>query len=565
MANLVSPGYKNSTLIGTILAPSEERVIEFKGLNRRTTVDEGEMSAMQNLTAENYPVLTPRRPRGTFRLPNGAVEPLKIMERFERIAMIAKKSDGSVAFFYNRTEITEVTGLTEDTEMVAINTKICFFPQKTYLTLIRTGSVVQSGDYGNLEQSDTLSGATLGISNEDARLTLSDASGYAYDDALIIDGTLNYTDSEGTVHTGVSCTVSCIIEEVSGNVLVLPRESFIELTGDGATNITYSGSLSRTMPDLDHVIEWGNRLWGVSNITNTVYACKLGDPKNWQYYQGTSLDSFYAEQGTDEDWTGCAAYSGHLILFKQNSMTKIYGTAPSNFQIVNAVCYGVEEGSENSIAIINDTVFYKSTIGIMAYNGGVPYCVSDKLNMKFKNVVGGTEGINYYASVQREDNTHEILVLDVQKAMWHREDDVRFRDCCTMDGSLYFISDVATDSFEANKVYIINPETATETYEGMHWMATFGPFDEYLENRKIYSKLSLRFKANGTSTANVYIALNEGEWELVKAFTNIATEGEFIPIVPRRCDRYSIKIEGTGNCEIKTLTRRVRRGTGGKL
>lgn len=553
MANLVAP--KN------MLEPITEKIITFSGLNRKTEFEDGEMSDMLNLTSDNYPVLTPRRPRGNYQLPNGAVKPLKLMERFERIAMIAKKSNGSVAFFYNRTEVANVTGLTEDTEMVAINTKICFFPQKTYLELVRTGSVVTAGEYGNLEADESVANAAITLNAEDARLsmnTIASAEAFAYDDAVVITGTVSYTDQEGTAHSNVSCNVACAITDVVGNSLVLPALTFNELMGEGATNIIFNGSVQRTMPKLDIVIEWNNRLWGVSNLENTVYACKLGDPKNWLYYQGTSLDSYYAQQGTDEDWTGCAAYSGHLVFFKQNNMTKIYGTAPSNYQITNTQCFGVERGSRNSVVIINDAVFYKSTIGIMVYEGGTPASISDKLNTKFRNVIAGTEGQKYYASIEKMDGSTELVVLDVERGMWHKEDSTRFEGCCTYDGRLYYI--------EGNSVKVINPETASENYGDYAWKAVFGPFDEYYENRKIFSKLSLRFKANESNvSASVYIALDEGSWELVKEFEQVNTDGEFIPIVPRRCDRYSIKIEGTGNCEIKSLTRRARLGTGDKL
>ena len=68
MANLVSPGYNQSTLINSMLAPMEERIIEFKGLNRRDYVEEGEMSDMKNLTSDNYPLLTPRNLRANLTL-----------------------------------------------------------------------------------------------------------------------------------------------------------------------------------------------------------------------------------------------------------------------------------------------------------------------------------------------------------------------------------------------------------------------------------------------------------------------------------------------------------------
>ena len=543
--------------------PYEERIIEFKGLNRKSYVEEGEMSDMKNLTSDRYPLLCPRKLRGPYALPEGVKKPLSIMTKYERIAMIAQKEDDSIAFYYDGNEITSVTGLSADTEMVAINTKICFFPQKTYLSLTRSSEAVTINEYGHLDASQSVTSAAVTISNTDAKLTLTDGHGFAKGDAIDINGTLYYTPSGGAA-TSRECTVSLAINDVIGNVLTLPRETFIELTGAVATNITFTGTVKREIPDIHHVIEWNNRLWGASDDDNTIYACKLGDPKNWKYYQGTSLDSYYAQQGTDENWTGSAAYSGHLIFFKQNSMTKIYGTSPSSFQITNTVCYGVEQGSSKSVVVINDKVFYKSTIGIMAYEGGTPYGITDKLNMKFKNVVGGTEGIKYYASIQKEDDTYELLVLDIDKAVWHKEDEVRFRDCCTLDGRLYFISDAEYGVFEADKIYIINPAEASEKKYDRDWMAVFGPFDEYVENQKIYSKMSLRFIAQPRTKVNVYIKMDDGEWEIVRKFEYATTGGEDVPIIPRRCDRFSIKISGIGDFELKSMTRRFRRGSGVK-
>lgn len=558
MANLVAPV--------SPMQPLEERIIEFRGLNRKSFVEEGEMSDMKNLTSDNYPLLCPRKLRGQMTLPEGAVKPLKIMTKYERIAMIAQKSDESVAFFYDGEEVTSVTGLTEDTEMVAINTKICFFPQKTYLSLARGESSVTIGSFGHLDSSLSLTSAAVTLSNENVKLTVTSGHEFKYDDAIDLSGTLTYTPGGGAPGELIpavtkDCTVSCVVEAATATELTLPRETFIELTGEGATNITFTGTVKRDMPDLKHVIEWNNRLWGVSDEDNTIYACKLGDPTNWKYYQGTGLDAYYAQQGTDEKWTGSAAYSGHLIFFKPNSMTKVYGTSPSSFQVTNTVCYGVEPRSSKSVAIVNDTVFYKSSIGIMAYDGGTPYSISDRFNVKFGDVIGGTEGRKYYASIQTEDGTYELMVLDVEKGVWHKEDDVRFRSCCTLDGRLYFIEGVGTEDFEKDKIYIINPETATETKLQRDWMATFGAFDELVEDRKIYSRMSLRFIAQPGTVVSVYIKMDDGEWELVKKFAYAGTGGETVPIVPRRCDRFYIKIVGKGDCEIKTLTRRFRRGS----
>jgi hypothetical protein len=279
-------------------------------------------------------------------------------------------------------------------------------------------------------------------------------------------------------------------------------------------------------------------------------------------------------------------YSGHIIFFKQNSMCRIYGTSPSNYQVTNTHCYGVEQGSAKSVVVINDKVLYKSVVGIMAYDGGVPYCISDKINREIRNVVAGTEGMKYYASCQIKGEGYELLVLDIDKAVWHKEDNTRMWDSCTIDNRMFCIessgdelichTDVMASDWTpcggtdmSGSIWYTNPVNPTETWEDLEWSATFGPFDEYVENKKIYSKLSLRVRADekkyGPCELDVYISMDEGPWESVAHYDAVSTKGDFIPIVPRRCDRYSVKLVGSGRCEIRSLTRHLRQGSYGRL
>lgn len=577
MANLVMPPAP--------LEPIEERIIEFKGLNRRSVIEEGEMPEMWNLSPDNYPTLSPRKPRAIFSAPEGVKRPIHITSRYGRMGLIAIDEEDNVAFYFDNQKIDAVDDLTTVSWAVAINTKICFFPQKTYLELTQSARGIAIGEYASLEASQTATNLTVNLTNETGKITLPAGHGFAYDDAIAFEGSLTYTSSGGVASSAEFKTSAAIDEVINSNTLVFPSEVFTAATGVGASNVKYSGTIKRTVPELDMVIEWNNRLWGVNNYDNTIYACKLGDPKNWQYYQGTSLDSYYAQQGTDEKFTGIAEYSGHIIFFKPNSMCRVYGTAPSNYQVTNAKCYGVEEGSSKSVLTINDTVFYKSSIGIMAYTGGIPTCVSEKIGNKFKNVVAGTEGRKYYAAaleLNSESYRGALFVLDIDRLLWHQEDNLRFTDTCTFDNQLFYTTTTADvlvcdlDVFCAKDLMcgsdfvegyagIINPSEPTESEDDIEWRAVFGPFDEYIEEHKIYSKLALRFRAKGPASADVFISIDEGPWELVQKYESVSTQGEFIPIVPRRSDRYSIKLEGKGNIEIKSLTRRVRRGTFGRL
>lgn len=573
MANLVTPVNH--------LTPIEERIIDFKGLNRRPVVEDGEMSDMLNLTSDNYPLLTPRKPRGVYTMPEGAKRPIQLLTRLGKLAMIAVDDDNNVSFFFDGRKINEVTRLTTSSRAVIINTKVCFFPEKMCIDVYQNEQGIQIENYRSLEASVHVSSANVSASRDSTKITMPSADhGFKADDAITIQGTIEYNGTTQNVD------ISCIVESIeNGTTLVLPQGTLLQVTAAGTTTATLTADIERTMKDFDHIIEWNNRLWGACNRDNTIYACKLGDPTNWQYFQGTSMDSYYAQQGTDENFTGVAEYSGHIIFFKPNSMCRIYGTAPSNYQVTNTKCYGVEDGSRLSVVTVNDTVFYKSAIGIMAYDGGTPYCISNKFNSEFKYVVAGTEGQKYYASCLVSKNgtaESELMVLDIDKGMWHKEDSTRFSSCCTVDNRLYYSHSQGEILYCSDDIYcseylmcgtedvegsvqIANPKRSTEAYEDIDWRAVFGPFDEYLEEHKIYSKLALRLKANGPCTAKVYISMDEGEWELVEDYSEVSTKGDFIPIIPRRCDRYSVKVEGTGNCEMKSLTRRVRRGSFGRL
>lgn len=595
MRRLASPGFQRSALIGSILTPSKEMLIEFKGLNRKSYTEQGEMPDMLNLASDEYPLLAPRKLRGLYKMPEGLVRPLQILSRYNKLAIIGTDSNNDVNFYYDGVKIDAVNDLNASSGMTAINTKIVFMPQKTYLEIFPSGTGYTIGNYGSLEANVTCAGTAIDISGDYAKITLQAGHGLKYDDAIKIEGTLAYT-AGGQSKTAAANTSLTIDSVENDNTIVFPKEVFIELIGEGATNVTLTGNISRTMPDLDHIIEWNNRLWGASNADNTIYACKLGDPTNWQYFQGTSIDSFYAQQGTDGRWSGVAAYSGHVIFFKPHGMCRVYGTAPSNFQVTSTKCFGVEEGSRLSVVTINDTVYYKSTIGIMAYAGGNPVCISENLGQDFGNVVAGSEGIKYYASVQRKTahGGFEVLVFDIDRGLWHKEDNVRFKGSCAIENKLHFIEYnepellcsesiyaspylVMGDSNKPGNIRIINSDDPDEQPDGesamgeeeqmehLEWMAQFGPFHEYLEEKKIYSKLALRLKANAKSVVKVYMSIDDGEWELVKMYDFAATGGEVIPIIPRRCDRYSIRIEGKGDCEIVSLTRRVRQGTFSKL
>ena len=525
---LVKPMYK--------FISKEERILEFKGYNKKSVIADGEMRDMYNLSSDEYPCLYQRKSRGLYS--EEYAHPTAMIVKDKKLAVI---SEGK--FYYDKVLYPALT-LSDATQMVAINTRICFFPEKTFFN-------VKTKETGNLSaKSEGVSAFKVTTST----LTLTGGE-------FTFEG-FNTGDSvQVTVADAPECNISAVISSVTSTSITFPDETFISVIAEGETEKTYTArkiTIERGCPDLDFVMESNNRLWGVSNTDNTIYACKLGDPTNWTYFQNTSMDSYYAEQGTDGEWTGCAAYSAHLLFFKEDYIHKVYGSKPSNYQIATAQCHALERGSNKSIAIINETVLYKSRLGIMAYSGGVPILISDNFGTdRYTGAVAGTDGIKYFVSLLRDGNP-ELLVYDMEKYLWHKEDNTRVREFVYHNGKLLYINDYD------NIIYEIASDNPMLSEKDIEWRAELGPFDEYIEDKKVYSKLKMRLKLAELAELDVHISIDGGEWEWLKHISSSAERVQFVPILPRRCDKFSIRFKGKGCCKIESLVREYRQGSHGK-
>ena len=115
--------------------------------------------------------------------------------------------------------------------------------------------------------------------------------------------------------------------------------------------------VERRVPDLEYLTECDNRVWGCSSRENVIYACKLGDPTNWFSYRGIAADSYAVTVGSDGPFTGAATCMGYALFFKENTLHKLYGSKPSDFQLSSLRCRGVAKGAARSLCVINETLY----------------------------------------------------------------------------------------------------------------------------------------------------------------------------------------------------------------
>lgn len=336
----------------------------------------------------------------------------------------------------------------------------------------------------------------------------------------------------------------------------------VSLTLEEAWKQTAPITLKREMPDVDFVIESKNRLWGCrygkdksDSFVNEIYASKLGDFKNWSCYEGISTDSYRASLGTDGEFTGAICFQGYPMFFKENYLHIVYGNYPAQYQINDSSLSGVEKGSEKSLAIINDALYYKSKSGIMAYTGSYPsevsYILGDKL---YKNAIACAHKGKYYVEMlDKETNKQNFFIFDTKRGLWHKEDSVNAIQLCSKDDDVYCLN-------KDKKIIALLGGASFE--KDVEWYAETGNIGLFYVDKKYITRISIRLSMELGANVDVYIQYDSnGEWIRKMSIVSNKLKTTTLPIRPQRCDHFKIRIEGRGKVNIYSISKTLEQGS----
>ena len=326
--------------------------------------------------------------------------------------------------------------------------------------------------------------------------------------------------------------------------------------------------VERRVPDLEYLTECDNRVWGCSSSENVIYACKLGDPTNWFSYRGIAADSYAVTVGSDGPFTGAATCMGYALFFKENTLHKLCGTKPSDFQLTSLRCRGVAKNAARSLCVLNETLYYLSPDGVMAWDGSIPTKVSGVLDSgRLSNVqsaVGGALDGRYYLHIARAaagEGVARLLVYDTERALWS-EEDVCSYEMTSTGGQLYL--------WDGQALWAADPsrETDWQSTDGVEEKLNFelvtgdigldGAEDRYL------SRLTLRLDAECGSTVTVSASYDGGPWETVAelAAQNVRRSYD-MPFVPRRHGTLRLRLKGRGQITLRSIAKTVAAAKGG--
>lgn len=572
-----------------ILAEQESRrdmISAFEGYNHNLRIGDNEFYDMKNLTSSDYPVLSPRPKRGVYAEPTTPS------------GLIAKDSlcyiDGQY-FVMNEYRVDlDLPDDGEERTLISMGAYVIIMPDKKY---INTADI---SDYGNIEAAVTTTGtvsfqlckidgtdydnmaiqATEPESPANMDLWIDTSSTphslkqYSSTNAMWVSIATTYikisatgigkpfAENDGVTISGIE---SADLQDLNSTMIIWARgDDYIVVTGilDAVASQTAPVTVARRMPNMDFVIESENRLWGCrygldinGNVVNELYACKLGDFRNWNCFMGISTDSYVVSLGTDGQFTGAITHLGYPLFFKETCLHKVYGNYPANYQIQTTTCRGVQKGSSHSLAIVNEVLYYKSRSGVCAYDGSLPVEISAALgDVAYSGAVAGTIGNKYYISMMDEAGTYHLFVYDTFRGMWHREDNTEVREFCACRGELYYI-----DGLGVIRTVL---GSGTEDTAVIDWMAETGIIGTDSPDKKYISRLVVRMYVEVSTQIDVYIQYNSvGEWEHIYNMMGDSLRSFSVPIRPKRCDHLRLRFEGKGMAKIFSICKTIEQGS----
>ena len=315
----------------------------------------------------------------------------------------------------------------------------------------------------------------------------------------------------------------------------------------------------RVLPQMDYVVESGNRLWGCyygeqdGETINEVFCSKLGDPTNWESYQGLSTDAWRATRGIAAPYTGAAVLGNCPLFFREDSLEKIYPSSSGAHQVQTFTVEGVENGAAGSLCVIEDRLYYKSREGAMVYTGSQPRRISDAWGDL--RLIGGDaarDGRKYCLATTTKNGERVVAVYDTLTGDWHIETEPWEGRAGTAGDTLF--------GLRGGKLFYKNGDSGI----GVEWYAETDNVAFVPEHTWIYY-LRFRFRLCYRQNAfvRVYIAYGDWPFELKGTLYGHMMDSQEISIFPERKDNFRIRLEGSGDCELQSLSFRVERSEGG--
>ena len=546
----------------------------FKGYNNRLSCEYDEFKEMRNMSADEYPMLAPRKARRLIRTISGG----RTLLGGDTLSWV----ENGTLYYGNKAV---VSGVSADAQLVRMGAYLIAWPDRIIYN-------THTGETMRMDATWTGNGVHVRpcmISGQEYTYTASDDEPENPRDMqywlnTVTNGLYQYLGGVwtgiDTVYSRIECldigknfrdydvvTISGMDDatfNIDGATIYARGDDYLVIAAGIITDFENVGDVTvkREAPELDAICENGNRLWGYSNKTHEIRCTKLGDPTNWSAYLGISTDSYAATVGSQGDFTGIYNYMGYVHFFKEHRVHRLYGTQPSNFQLVELQMRGVKKGCGKSLCVVNEMLYYMSQDGIVRYDGSAPVDLSEPLgDMQLTDVVCGAEDKKLYVSAIADGNPL-MLVLDTGVWLWHVEDDLRAAAFANTEEGAFCLDDSGHIWNLAGKHSALEGADARDE-DPFDWYAVSGDLlAETGRQRSLrtpqmqMNRLEIRLEMERGAQCAVEVQYNsDGKWQRILTYSTEVKKAITLPLVARACDHMAFRISGRGRTVLYTLTR----------
>ena len=324
-------------------------------------------------------------------------------------------------------------------------------------------------------------------------------------------------------------------------------------------------TISESFPELKFICAAANRIWGCD--TETIFCTAFGKPFSWFEYPasdaGNDADGAWSVTpfAGGGEFTGACVYMGTPFFFTENKMYKIYGDRPGTFSARDEDIQGVISGADKTLLPTSDGLFWLSREGIMRWAGGADTNISRDFGESFVSGAAGTDGRRVYFSLTN-DGSGKNFLYDTDSGLWNREDETVFSDIFFFEGNMYGLHDNYIYRIGKKHYGTADPEIFNdqEDEDEVESFIEFGDHYNDTINKKCVSKLYFRMSAETGSEVEIKINYDsekengERVWRAVKTIEATEKRSFILPVIPRRCDHFRIRIEGVGQWRLHGMS-----------
>lgn len=479
--------------------------VTFGGLNRRYTLDSGDLSMEKDISTSEYPYLVPSELKKP--LFSGYSHPIS-MFAFDYFIVVVYRENTAIKIDYisrydNSDSHRKLTSTlkTFETEEEAKEDEI---PR----------SIVQFNVFE--------SGETLALGDFKKRLLI-------------------FPDKKSMFFDVEDLTNSDEMEKIPED----SDDEFVIYDMDDAENAIIT-------PPIKYATVHVSRVFGVSD--DCVFASGFNDYTNWALDTSDDGlgDSGYDEKNAwmsqtqsntkaDGNFTGIINFQGHVVCFKRDYMHEIYNTK-NPFRIQDIYAEGAIDN--RSIQDVDGKLIFVSEDDVKIYTGSNPRIIGYNLNMpQYAYAVSGTDNRNYYLYCEDNKDNKHLYVYDTYTELWSEQSiDSRVLNFAHNKYGMYML---CTDS----NVYKMD----TGEYS-QDWCFETDLITNKTVDIKHIKKLQMLVEADKDSSVEVYILYDDKEFSKNShlVYSSRGKTGKFpIRVKPRNTANYGFKLHIKGKGYVK--------------